>query len=104
MKDTSPLMKDTSSENESLFLFAEMGAAPKIDLHGMFVEQALQELDQFLHHAFIEKDQIVTIIHGCGTGALQKAVHTHLSTIPFVREYRLSERSLGVTQVIFALS
>ena len=85
---------------ESLFFLAEMDGAPVLDLHGMRVHEAVTTLDQFLNHELIAGSEIVTIVHGYGTGALKQAVHDHLKTIPFVDQFRLSDKTGGMTHVV----
>ena len=52
----------------------------ELDLRGYRYEEALIELDQYLDQAVLSNYEQVYIIHGKGTGALQKGVQ-HLKNI-----------------------
>ena len=52
----------------------------ELDLRGYRYEEALNELDQYLDQAVLSNYEQVYIIHGKGTGALQKGVQQHLKT------------------------
>ena len=52
----------------------------ELDLRGYRYEEALIELDQYLDQAVLSNYEQVYIIHGKGTGALQKGVQQHLKT------------------------
>lgn len=72
----------------------------EVDLRGMNAEEALMELDQFIDSAVLMGVNLLTIIHGKGTGVLRKAVQEHLRRHPSVRTYRLGtfgEGEAGVT-------
>ena len=53
----------------------------ELDLRGYRYEDALIELDQYLDQAVLSNYEQVYIIHGKGTGALQKGVQQHLKSI-----------------------
>lgn len=63
----------------------------EINLIGMTVDEALAHLDKYLDDASLAHLPSVRIVHGKGTGALRKAVHSHLKRqqickiIPFRR-------------------
>ena len=72
----------------------------ELDLRGYRYEEALNELDQYLDQAVLSNYEQVYIIHGKGTGALQKGVQQHLKNIKSVRQFRggmPSEGGFGVT-------
>ena len=72
----------------------------ELDLRGYRYEEALNELDQYLDQAVLSNYEQVYIIHGKGTGALQKGVQQHLKKHKSVRQYRggmPSEGGFGVT-------
>ena len=50
----------------------------ELNLIGKRVEEALAELDLYLDKARLMHLPSVRIIHGYGTGRLQKAIHEHL--------------------------
>lgn len=53
----------------------------ELDLRGYRYEEALTELDQYLDQAVLSNYEQVYIIHGKGTGALQKRCATALKNI-----------------------
>ena len=60
------------------------------------------ELDRFLDEAILLGVELVTVIHGKGTGALRKAVQERLKRHAGVKAYRLGvygEGEDGVTVV-----
>lgn len=52
------------------------------------VDEALANLDQYLHDAYSAGLEQVRVIHGKGTGALRQAVREYLKTHPLVHSYR----------------
>lgn len=86
---------------------AEPGRQPgmEVDLRGMLVEEALDEVDRFLDAAVGANLGTVYLIHGGGTGALRKGVRDHLRSSPYVASYRPGahgEGGDGVTVVQLA--
>jgi len=74
----------------------------EIDLRGMMPEEATSAVEKYLDDAFLASLSTVTLIHGKGTGALRKIIHTLLKRHPHVKEYRLGrygEGEAGVTVV-----
>ena len=77
-------------------------ALTELDIRGMMTDEADLAVDQFLDNAVMGKLNVVTIIHGKGTGALRKAVHQQLKRHRLVKSYRLGrygEGEDGVTVV-----
>lgn len=77
----------------------------EIDLRGMTVDDALIEVDRYLDSAVLAGLPSVRIIHGKGTGALRRAIHSLLDTHHHVGSYRdggPAEGGTGVTVVSFA--
>ena len=73
-----------------------------LDLRGYRYEEAMIELDQYLDQAVLSNYGTVNIIHGKGTGALQKGVTEHLKRHRSVDSFRTgmpSEGGFGVTVV-----
>jgi len=60
----------------------------EIDLHGLRVEEALEQVDRALDQAVINRLSQLKIIHGHGTGAVRNAVRQRLTRHPHVARYR----------------
>jgi DNA mismatch repair protein MutS2 len=81
---------------------ARMGQArarPEIDLRGMMTDEAIPILERFLDTARMGKLNVVTVIHGKGTGALRAAVQQSLKRDPNVKSFRLGRFGEGETGV-----
>ena len=79
---------------------AERSASTELDLRGMTTEEALMDLDAFIDNCVLSGLNLITVIHGKGTGALRTAVHKHLRGHKNVRTFRLGvfgEGESGVT-------
>lgn len=66
-----------------------------LDLRGYRVEEALDEVENYLDKASLVNLTPIYIIHGHGTGALKQAVRDFLKTSPYVAKYRPGEDSEG---------
>jgi DNA mismatch repair protein MutS2 len=66
-----------------------------LDLRGYRVEEALDEVENYLDKASLANLTPVYIIHGHGTGALKQAVRDFLKTSPYVAKFRVGEDSEG---------
>ena len=71
----------------------------RLDLRGKRVDEAIMELDKFLDKAILSNLQIVDILHGKGTGALQEAIHEHLLTLKFIGEFNFAPIDQGGTGI-----
>ena len=74
----------------------------ELDIRGYTVDEGIYEVDSFLDGAVMSGANVVTIIHGKGTGALKNAVREHLSMHRLVKTYRrgaYGEGEDGVTIV-----
>ena len=60
----------------------------ELNLHGMFVQEALDIIAKYLDDAYLAGLPSVRILHGKGTGALRKAVHEELKENPCVTKYQ----------------
>ncbi|PCF65182.1 endonuclease MutS2 [Staphylococcus intermedius] len=72
----------------------------ELDLRGYRYDEAMIALDQYLDQAVLSNYEDVYIIHGKGTGALQKGVQQHLKRHKSVATFRggmPSEGGFGVT-------
>ena len=74
----------------------------EINLIGMTVDEALAHLDKYLDDASLAHLPSVRIVHGKGTGALRKAVHSHLKRCKYVKSFRLGEFGEGDAGVTIA--
>ncbi len=70
-----------------------------INLHGMTVEDAIIELNQYLDEAFLSGLKEVSVVHGKGSGALRSGVQQFLKGHPHVKSYRLGKYGEGETGV-----
>ncbi len=74
----------------------------EIDLRGQTLDEALMEVDRFIDQALLANLQMLTIIHGKGTGVLRKGINEFLKKHPMVTGFRaggLGEGDTGVTIV-----
>ena len=72
------------------------------DVRGQSLEEALQNVDQYLDEAVLAGMGEVSIIHGKGTGVLRTGIQQHLRRHPHVKSFRLGvfgEGESGVTVV-----
>ena len=79
---------------------ATLSATSSIDLRGTTVEEAMLDLDKFIDGVLRTGLNEITIIHGKGTGALRKGIHTYLRKHPNIRTFRVGtfgEGEEGVT-------
>lgn len=81
---------------------ANVRAAMELDVRGQTSDEALINVDQFIDSAVLAGINMLTIIHGKGTGALRAAIQQHLKRHPNVKSFRLGtfgEGEAGVTIV-----
>ncbi len=74
----------------------------EIDLRGLLVDEALEQVEKYLDDAFLSGVPQVYLIHGKGTGALRKAISSMLAQNRHVKTYRpgqYGEGGMGVTVV-----
>lgn len=77
------------------------GSAPKaeLDIRGLMTDEAIPLVERFIDSAKMGKLNIVTIIHGKGTGALRKAVQECLRHEKGIKSFRLGRYGEGETGV-----
>ena len=76
----------------------------ELNIHGMFVKEALDVTIKYLDDAVLAGLPSVRILHGKGTGALRKAVHEELRENSLVSKYQFApfdQGGEGVTIVTF---
>ncbi len=74
----------------------------RIDVRGMRADECIRVIDEFIQDALVNNVQMVTIVHGKGTGALKQAIHEFLKYRHSVKDFRLGELvegGAGVTVV-----
>ncbi len=74
----------------------------EIDLHGMYAKTAVEATQRHIEDAHAGRLHIIKIIHGHGTGAVKKAVHTHLKQSQLVKKFYLASYGDGGTGVTIA--
>ncbi len=67
----------------------------ELDLRGWRADDAVREVDQYLHDNYVHGQGTVRIVHGKGTGALRKAIREQLDTNPLVQSHATEQRELG---------
>lgn len=79
---------------------ATANVSTEVDLRGLTLEEALMDLDRFIDDCVMLNVELITIIHGKGTGVLRQGVHAHLKTHRNIKSFRLGlygEGESGVT-------
>lgn len=71
----------------------------EINVIGKSVDEACSMLDKYLDDALLAHLPGVRIIHGRGTGALQKGIHAYLKRQSFVKSYSLADFNNGGTAI-----
>ena len=72
---------------------------PTIDLHGFDRDYARIKVLEFIHDNKIQKNEIICIIHGIGSGTLKDEVHKTLKLNKDVIDYKLFYNNTGCTIV-----
>ena len=67
----------------------------ELDVRGWRADEALREVDQYLHDNYLHGQGLVRIVHGKGTGALRKAIGQALDSNPLVQGHNPEKRELG---------
>ncbi len=94
-------LRRTQSED---FVRSRTTPSMTLDIRGARADEALRLTEQFIDNAVVFGHPFVTIIHGKGTGALRKVVHTFLEHQNLISGYRsgtIAEGGDGVTIVEF---
>ncbi|MCK4641267.1 MAG: Smr/MutS family protein, partial [Candidatus Marinimicrobia bacterium] len=69
----------------------------KLDLRGLRLDEARDALEKFLDRALLAGLNQIQIIHGKGTGALQKMTHEVLKSTPGIRKFYFENFDRGGT-------
>ncbi|MDR2076760.1 MAG: Smr/MutS family protein [Desulfovibrio sp.] len=81
-----------------LFRSGDSAAVPfplHLDLRGLRADVAVRELEKFLDGAVLAGRSDLEVVHGRGTGALRRELHTFLRTFPAVAGFRLAPEDRG---------
>ena len=71
------------------------GPAMRLDLRGMRADIAIMELERFLDKAIMDGRMELEILHGRGTGALRREVHSLLRGYPPVSSFSVAPEDQG---------
>ena len=99
-----PEEKTAGTFTGSIKMDKSMNVSAEINLLGMTTDEALAAVSKYLDDAYVAHISPVRIVHGKGTGALRKAVHSYLRKQKNIDEFRLGEYGegdAGVTIVKF---
>jgi DNA mismatch repair protein MutS2 len=83
-------------------LVSREGSLSELNVIGLTVDQALERAERFLDETLVTDQRTVRLIHGHGTGRLQKAIAGFLKTHPLVATFHnapLEQGGGGVTVV-----
>lgn len=81
---------------------ADRQTSVEIDVRGQTVDEAIIDIDRYIDSAILSYINVITIIHGKGTGALRAGIWKYLKTNKAVKTFRLGnfgEGDAGVTVV-----
>jgi DNA mismatch repair protein MutS2 len=70
-----------------------------IDLHGFTVDQATRALEEWLNQMILSDAKQGKVIHGLGSGRVQRATHETLARYSAVRAFRINDANPGETDV-----
>jgi DNA mismatch repair protein MutS2 len=73
----------------------ESGATVELNVIGQTTDEAVDAVDKFLDHAFMNNQGQLRIIHGHGTGALRRAVSELLKGHPHVERFLAAPQDQG---------
>jgi len=91
-----------SNERQRVKVIAASKAArvgTTLDLHGMTVAEAVTQLESWLNACILARHGNVKVIHGLGTGRVQRAVHEVLQRYSAIRAFRINDLNPGETDV-----
>jgi DNA mismatch repair protein MutS2 len=71
----------------------------EVDLRGFRYEEVKPALDDAIDGAIISGLTTLRIIHGFGTGAVRKAVHSYIKSSPYIKEHRYGGEGEGLNGV-----
>jgi len=96
--------RPTGSRGVMVQLSDEKTPLLRLDVRGKRADLALSELERFLDRALLSGVEGVEILHGRGTGALRREIHTFLRAFPGIAHFTSANEDNGgdgVTAVTF---
>jgi DNA mismatch repair protein MutS2 len=87
--------KDRRPEPKISYQPARDAPPMEIDVRGWRADDAVREIDQYLHDNYMHGQGTVRIIHGKGTGALRKAIREQLESHPLVKSHQSEDPKQG---------
>jgi DNA mismatch repair protein MutS2 len=98
-KTTKTKAFNTVSKENSVIVNVQNIEISELNLMGLRVEEALEELDRFIDKAIVHGVSRAKIIHGIGTGRLMNAVKNRLLETKYIKNIERDERNAGITLV-----
>ena len=101
-----PARAHTTSSREGVY-YSPASRRPvptELDLHGVRVDEALQQVETFIDQATLAGLSKVKVLHGVGTGALRNAIREHLSHHPLVKSSGRDESILADSVTVVELN
>lgn len=95
---TSPRLSSTTTPPTSRAPKAPR-PSQSLDLHGLTVDEAIRKLDTWLDSVILSDLTHVKVVHGLGTGRVQRAVHERLQAFKAVKRFAVSQWNAGETDV-----
>jgi DNA mismatch repair protein MutS2 len=92
---TAPTPKMVSSNVADELRRRKLSFSRELDIRGLRVDEALEVLIAYMDDALMVNAEMVTILHGTGTGALKQVVRDYLS------ERQKSMRKLRTGDLVF---
>ncbi|HJM83574.1 MAG TPA: Smr/MutS family protein [Nitrospinota bacterium] len=77
----------------------------ELDIHGLTIEEGLNEVDRFLDKSFRSGLNKCKVVHGKGEGKLRQAIRDRLKNISYVEDYYNApdnDGGSGVTLIILS--
>lgn len=94
-KNTATLPEKKTRTLSSSNLRTLKNVKKEIDLRGMIVDDAINELEKYIDDAVLSNISPVVIIHGMGTGALKKGLLIYLESHISVKQIEAAPQNMG---------
>ena len=75
----------------------------EIDIRGMDKMEGILVVDRYIDEAILSGIDVITVIHGKGTGVLRDAVHSHFRKHPNIESFRVGTFGEGENGVTIAI-